>query len=126
LNIDFGAIIYFLEAQPGFINPKSLCVCVVQNLSPFQFSSCFGVAGDNTTTSTHLIILLSLLPPFVHPPIPSISLSFIIYQVGFFFCRHNQSVWQCKHSLLLPVSLFLHQQETTINTDRKWEQALTL
>lgn len=57
---------------------------MVQYLSPFQFSSCFGIAGDNTITSPHLILLLSLLPLFVHPPIPSISLSFIIYQVGFF------------------------------------------
>lgn len=57
---------------------------MVQYLSPFQFFSCFGIAGDNTITSTHLILLPSLLPLFIHSPIPSISISFIIYQVGFF------------------------------------------
>lgn len=59
-------------------------MCRVQYSSPFQFTSCFGIAGENTITSPHLILLLSLLPLFVHPLIPSISLSFIIYQVGFF------------------------------------------
>lgn len=99
-----------------------LSVCILYYiwcLSPFQLSICFGITGDNTITSPSLIL---------YPvPAPSCRLSSyplhqsLIHNLSdrLFFCRHNQSVWQCKQSLLLPVSLFLHQQETTINTDRK-------
>lgn len=103
----------------------SVCILymVFISLSALQL---FGITGNNTITSPSLIL-------YSVPPASWRLSSYPLHQSlihnlsdRLFFCRHNQSVWQCKQSLLLPVSLFLHQQETTINTDRKWEQALTL
>lgn len=111
------------------LNPF-LCVCVlychIWCLSLFQLSSCFDITGDNAITSPSLV-LYSVPPPSCRLSSYPLHQS-LIHNLSdrLFFCRHNQSVWQCKQSLLLPVSLFLHQQETTINTDRKWERALTL